>query len=259
MNCQKIKKQLVLFVGDDLSERRKRSVEFHLKHCADCVIELEKLKRIQESVHTIAQKDIPTALHPDFPEKVVQQIVREQTVVPQMQAKSLPWFFQNPARIAGIFALAAILTASAVIFLFSPGRVTSDRLIEKILSISERGSSELEWDPEHIFFKAFDGPFRLDSWEAPRQSGVYAVLHKTTSEEGHTTYVIDYCGQGRNLSSYRGYPWIQHRIKRLVAHTGSKENVYIAVFLMPDSSKQERRQIEEALVETFNPYFNRGV
>jgi hypothetical protein len=122
-----------------------------------------------------------------------------------------------------------------------------------------RGSSELEWDPEHIFFKTFDGPYRLDNWEAPKQSGVYAVLHKTTSDEGPITYIIDYCGQGRNLSSYRGYPWIHHRIKRLVARTGATENVYIAVFLMPDSSKLERRQIEEALVKTFNPYFNRGV
>jgi hypothetical protein len=48
-------------------------------------------------------------------------------------------------------------------------------------------------------------------------------------------------------------------MKRLIARTGSKENVYISVFLMPDSSKQERRQIEEALLKTFNPYFNRGV
>jgi hypothetical protein len=146
-----------------------------------------------------------------------------------------------------------------VIFLFSPGRAKTDMLIEKILSISERGSSELQWDPEHVFFKTFDGPYKLDTWEAPRQSGVYAVLHKMTSEAGRITYVIDYCGQGRNLSSYRGYPWIQHRLKRLAAHTGSRENIYIAVFLMPESSKKERQKIEEALLETFNPYFNRGV
>jgi hypothetical protein len=259
MNCQKTKKLLGLFVGDDLPDRKKRSVQLHLNHCADCMSELEELKRIREGVHSIAKEDTPSALHPDFPDKVLQQIVEKQRAVPQLRPRSLPWLFQNPARTAAILAFAAILTASAVIFLISPRRITSNRLIEKILSISDRGSSELEWDPEHIFFKAFDGPYRLDSWEAPQQSGVYAVLHRTTSEEGHIAYVIDYCGQGRNLSSYKGYPWIQHRIKRLVAHTGSKENVYIAVFLMPDSSRQERRQIEEALVETFNPYFNRGV
>jgi hypothetical protein len=165
----------------------------------------------------------------------------------------------KPVRVAGIFALGILLVASAVLIFLSPGKVSSDRLIKEILAIPDTGSSELVWDPKHTFFKAFDGPYRLDTWEAPQQSGVYAVLHKTISDAGLITYIIDYCGQGRNLSFYRGYPWIQHRMKRLIARTGSKENVYISVFLMPDSSKQERRQIEEALLKTFNPYFNRGV
>jgi hypothetical protein len=136
--------------------------------------------------------------------------------------------------------------------------MTPEKVAEKIMSISHKGASELEWDPEHIFFKTFDGPFKLENWEAPRQSGVYALLHRNTSEEGEISYVFDYCGQGNNLSSYRGYPWIQHRMKRLISRTGSKENVYIAVLLMPDSTKQERRQIEAALRQKFDPYFNKG-
>jgi hypothetical protein len=214
MKCQRVKKQLVLYVGDDLPVNKKRSVESHLENCPACVTELEELKRMKEGVHTIAQSDIPDTL---------------------------------------------LLVASAVLFLLLPSKVSSVRLAKEILAISETGSSELAWDPEHIFFKAFDGPYRLDSWEAPKQSGVYAVLHKTASDTGPVTYIMDYCGQGRNLSSYRGYPWIYHRMKRLVSRTGSEENVYVAVFLMPNSSKLERRQIEEALLKTFNPYFNRGV
>lgn len=252
MKCQKVKKQLVLFVGDDLSERKKKSVESHLKHCPICVAELEELNKSQKNVQTIARLDLPDSLHPDFPEKVTKNIRH-------VRAKSTFWLMLKPVRVAGIFALGILLIASAILIFLSPGKVSSDRLIKEILAISKGGSSELMWDPEHIFFKAFDGPYRVDTWEAPQQSGVYAVLHKTGSDSGQITYIIDYCGQGRNLSSYRGYPWIQHRMKRLIARTGSKENVYIAVFLMPDSSKQERRQIEKALLKTFNPYFNRGV
>jgi hypothetical protein len=259
MKCQKVKKQLVLFVGDDLPERKKKSVESHLKHCPTCATELKELRETKDRVHRISQIDLPDTLYPDFPNKVIKLIVEGQKNTPHNRGKSLIWISRNPARIVGFFALAIILIASAAIFLFSPGKITPDRLVEKILSISEKGSPELEWDPKHIFFKTFDGPYRLDSWEAPQQSGVYAVLHKTASDEGQITYIIDYCGQGRNLSSFRGYPWIHHRMKRLISRTGSKENVYIAVFLMPDSSKQERRQIEEALLKTFNPYFNRGV
>lgn len=252
MKCQKVKKQLILFVGDDLSERKKKSVESHLKHCPICLAELEELNKSQKNVQTIARLDLPDPLHPDFPEKVTKNIRH-------VRAKSPFWLMPKPVRVAGIFALGILLIASAVLIFLSPGKVSSDRLIKEILAISDTGSSELVWDSKHTFFKAFDGPYRLDTWEAPQQSGVYAVLHKTISDAGPITYIIDYCGQGRNLSFYRGYPWIQHRMKRLIARTGSKENVYIAVFLMPDSSKQERQQIEEALLKTFNPYFNRGV
>jgi hypothetical protein len=258
MKCQKVKKQLVLFVGDDLPERKKKSVESHLKHCQTCATELKGLRDTKDLVHRISQIDLPDRLYPDFPNKVMQLIVDKQKKSPYERGKSLIWISQNPARIVGFFALATILIASAIIIFISSGEVTSDRLIEKILSISERESSELKWDPDHIFFKAFSGPYRLDSWEAPKQSGVYAVMHKSITEDKPDTYIIDFCGQGHNLSSYRGYPWIHHRIKRLVARTGATENVYIAVLLMPDSSKLERRQIEEALVKTFNPYFNRG-
>lgn len=251
MKCQKVKKQLILLVGDDLPERKKNSVESHLKHCPTCMAQLEELKKMKENLREISRSDLPHTLHPDFPEKVIKNMR-------PARARSPFWLMPKPVRVGGILSLAIILIVSAIIIFLSSGKVASDRLIEKILSISQRGSSELEWDPEHIFFKTFDGPYRLDNWKAPKQSGVYAVLHKTISDEGSITYTIDYCGQGRNLSSYRGYPWIHHRIKRLVARTGATENVYIAVFLMPDSSKLERRQIEEALVKTFNPYFNRG-
>jgi len=252
MKCQKAKKQLVLFVGDDLPERKRISVESHLKHCPTCVAELEELKKMKEGINNIARLDLPDPIYPDFPEKVTKNIQ-------QVRAKSQFWLIPKPVHAAGIFTLGILLITSAILIFLSSGKVSSDRLIKEILSISDSGSSELVWDPEHIFFKALDGPYRLDTWEAHQQSGVYAVLHKTTSDAGPITYIIDYCGQGLNLASYRGYPWIQHRMKRLIARTGSKENVYIAVFLMPDSSKQERRQIEEALLKTFNPYFNRGV
>jgi hypothetical protein len=78
-------------------------------------------------------------------------------------------------------------------------------------------------------------------------------------ENRPATYVIDYCGHGRNLSLYKSYPWIEHRKKRLISRTGSLDNVYIAVFLMPGSSRQERRKLEQALIKTFKPYFNTEV
>jgi len=259
MNCLKVKKRLVLFVGNDLPENKKRSIESHLKSCPKCAANLEDLKRTKEMMKKMAKMDLPDNLPANFPEKVTRLIQEAQRPVRHTRKKPLFWLSQKPVRIAGIFALGILLITVMVLQLLSPGKVSSDRLLKEILSITEKGDPALVWDPEHIFFKAFDGPHKLENWEAPAESGVYAVMHKMDSGNGPNTFVIDYCGQGRNLSLYRGYPWIHHRIKRLKTYAGSLENVYVAVFLMPDSSKQERRQIERALVKTFNPFFNRGV
>ena len=248
MQCHKVKKQLVLYVGNDLPAKKKISVESHLENCPTCMAKLEELEKMKQGLHTIAQSDSPDALRSDFPEQVTRLIGKEPEGT---QPK--------PVLITSIAAVGILLIVSAFIFFLSPSKVSPERLAKEILAISEKGGSELVWDPENIFFKACDGPHRLDTWDAPKQSGVYAVLHKSTSDEGLITYIIDYCGQGRKLSSYKGYPWIRHRMKRLVARTGSADNVYVAVFLMPDSSKQQRRQIEKALLKAFNPYFNRGV
>jgi hypothetical protein len=259
MNCQKGKKRLVLFVGDELPEKKKRSIESHLKFCPECAADLEDLRRTREIVKKVAQIDHPDTLPANFPEKVTRSIQEDQKAVQHTREKPLFWLTQKHVKIAGVFALGILLLTVTVLRLLTPGKISSDRLLKEILSISDKGDPALVWNPDHIFFKAFDGPQRLENWEAPEESGVYAVMHKMDSENGASTFIFDYCGQGRNLSLYRGYPWIHHRIKRLIARTGTLDNVYVAVFLMPDSSKRERRQIEQALVKTFNPFFNRGV
>jgi hypothetical protein len=252
MKCQKIRKQLILFVGDDLFEKKKEIVRSHLKHCPTCLTEFGRLKNMKESLKEMARLDLPESLPRDFPLMVTKNIQQKKVKPPFL-------FLPKPVLVAGIGVLGIFIVASALIIFFTRGKISSERLTKEILTISGKGSSELAWDPEHIFFKAFDGPYRLDAWEAPDQPGVYAVLHRANTDEGPVTYIIDYCGHGRSLSSFRGYPWIQHRLKRLVSRTGSRENVYVAVFLMPDSTKSERRQIEDALLKAFDPYFNRGV
>jgi hypothetical protein len=259
MKCQSIKKLLVLYIGDDLPRKKMISARSHIEQCPNCKAELDELMKMKSRIERMALNDIPEALHPDFAEKVTGQIDRDRVTAPPTRDRIPRWFLPIPVRAIGILALVFILVFAGLVFLLAPGKMTPERIAQKLISASERGSHELDWDPDHIFFKAFDGPYRIDSWDAPNQSGVYALMHKTISEQGTTTYVIDYCGQGRNLSAYRGYPWIQHRRKRLISRAGSHENIYVAVFLMPDSTKQERRQIEDALLKTFNPYFNRGV
>lgn len=258
MKCQKANKYLSLFAGDDLPVRKKKAIEFHLESCAACAAELKDLMEMKEFVHKIGRSDLPDSLQSDFPEKVTRLIQDEQRIGKLDRMTSLSRFFPKHVRVAGGLAIGILLITAALFIFYSPSRISSGRLLKGILSVNHKGDSTLVWDPKNIFFKAFEGPFRLDSWEAPKQSGVYAVMHKKDPEIGPGTFVIDYCGQGKDLSLYRGYPWIHQRMKRLISRTGSSENVYIAVFLMPDSSVMERMKIEKALLKTFNPYFNRG-
>lgn len=256
MKCRKAKKQLVLFVGDDLPERKKTALLSHMEQCPECVSELEKFKRSREYVKTIAQNDLPGTLPSDFSANINRLIIENEEHNRLIQSKSKFHFRLKPAMVLGIFALGILLITGTILKILSPGKISPDQLFKEIQLISYKGNPELEWDPEHIIFKAFEGPFRLDIWESPGQAGVYAVMHKADPENRPNTFIIDYCGHGRNLSLYTGYPWIQQRKKRLVARTGSLDNVYIAVFLMPGSSKQERRRIEKALIKAFDPYFN---
>ena len=117
MNCQKIKKRLVLFAGNDLPEKKKRPVESHLKLCPGCAAELEELKRTKEMTKKLAQIDPPDSLPPDFPEKVTRLIQEDQEPVRHTRAKSLFRLSQRPVRIAGIFVLGIFLVTVAVLHL----------------------------------------------------------------------------------------------------------------------------------------------
>ncbi|MEE9442830.1 MAG: hypothetical protein V3V99_09215 [candidate division Zixibacteria bacterium] len=97
----------------------------------------------------------------------------------------------------------------------------------------------------------FEGPFQLQSWNAPQKAGAYSILHNNGS-----TYNVDYVGKSENLAD-RGFPWSHHRSNCWVNSAGSKSNVYIAVHFMPGSTKQQRTAVEGELIAKYNPPCNR--
>ncbi len=97
----------------------------------------------------------------------------------------------------------------------------------------------------------FDGPFQLENWNAPRRAGVYCVLHKDNSN----SYNVDYVGESEDLSD-RGFPWNHHRSNCWVREAGSRSNVYITVYYMPSSTKQQRTAVESELIRQYNPTCN---
>jgi hypothetical protein len=259
MKCSKVKKQLALYVGNDLPEDKKAPLLKHLKGCPGCLAEFEELKRSQELLSTIAANDRPDPLPSDFQNTVMTEIDEgKQDILAVPERSSFP-FRLKPTLVIGAVIIGIFLSTSIVLKMLPPRKISLEQLLVEIEQTSYKGSSELEWDSGHIMPIAFEGPYNLSTWESPDQAGVFVVMHKPDPENKPNTYSLDFCGQGRKLSSYRGYTWINHRKKILISRTGSLDNVYIAFILMPGSSKQERRKIEKAMIETFVPYFNTGV
>lgn len=54
MDCKKIKKKLLLFLDNELSESQRNEIQHHLADCPDCSIHLKKLASIWERPTAIA-------------------------------------------------------------------------------------------------------------------------------------------------------------------------------------------------------------
>lgn len=101
----------------------------------------------------------------------------------------------------------------------------------------------------------FDGPFKLDDWEAPYRAAVYAIMYKNDPIGNPDTYSIVYFGESTNLSE-RGFPWSHEKSSCWERKAGSRGNLYIGVHYMPDSTGEDRREVEQALIQPFNPPCN---
>lgn len=101
----------------------------------------------------------------------------------------------------------------------------------------------------------FDGPTLLTGWVAPRRAGVYAISYRADPTNKPNTYTIVYAGESENLAD-RGFPWNHHRSQCWINKAGSKSNVYISVYYMPNSTQAQRSSVEQKLIHDYNPACN---
>jgi hypothetical protein len=101
---------------------------------------------------------------------------------------------------------------------------------------------------------SFSEPESLAFWTPPFKAGLYAILIPSPNISPKPFEVI-YFGESGNMSE-RGFA-SHHRRACWLRQAGNEANLYIAVYLMPNSSEQERKQIEAALIAKYNPQCNR--
>ncbi len=247
MNCRKATRLLPLLAGGDLPKRQAREVQAHANTCEACRSELARIHQSLNAVRKIADLDKPTPLPEDFDWQVQNLIERSESPKRLALSRLRQWRPQLSFSGLALVVLLALFVAWESLDEFGP-------------PVDERGSerSQVSWDEFRTrSVECIEGPYQLSDWEVPNRAGVYAIMHKPDPDNQPDLFVVDFCGESDRLSAYRNYPWIRQRERRMVDRAGSTDNVYIAVCLLDQSTRSDRREIEKALVREFAPFFNR--
>jgi len=97
----------------------------------------------------------------------------------------------------------------------------------------------------------FSDPVKLADFKPKSEQGVYAVYY------GHSSgKKFCYIGSSENISK-RGFPFSHNRIDSMIRKAGSKDNLYISVHYMPESSKAKCLELERHLIDEYNPPCNK--
>jgi len=244
MKCDKALSMISLYVGDDLPEKEIPELLAHLQNCPECHAELVELKKSQALINDIAGKDIPEPL-PDNFAGIVHKSIASQGSNEVVSKFTFIWRWKPILAVVGV-------SLSLLLLLM----VIGDNL--RVRPYLKPGQTALEWEKiEADFSESIQGPIKLSDWQPSADAGVYVVMHRADPDNDPDLFVIDYLGESSRISSYRSYPWLSHRKKKLLTVSGYEDNIYIAVYPMPGSSKKDRRQLEKSLIKEYNPYFNK--
>jgi hypothetical protein len=100
----------------------------------------------------------------------------------------------------------------------------------------------------------FDAPAPVARWSAPHRAGVYAILVADQTYQPMPFRVI-YFGESGNMSErrfFRGHP----KYSCWIREAGSEQSLYIAVYPMPVSTREQRRAVAVGLISEIGPVCN---
>lgn len=102
---------------------------------------------------------------------------------------------------------------------------------------------------------SFSGPWELQEWPAQAGAGIFTILTKPDPVNKPNIYSVIYVEETADFLEC-GLPW-SHRLSRAwLREAKIKNNLYVALFKMPRSSKEKRNQICELLIREYKPICN---
>ena len=99
----------------------------------------------------------------------------------------------------------------------------------------------------------FDGPVLITNWNPPFKAAIYAIMIPSNKRENY--YRAIYFGESENLSE-RGFHKSHHAFSCWLREARTESNLFIGVHSMPNSTKEQRKKIEEKLISDYNPICN---
>jgi hypothetical protein len=240
MKCDDARTKIALYVGGELEDNDRDELLKHIQHCSRCAAELEELKSAKAIVSDAVQDDKPADLPSDFAANVMADV--DDIKAKERSKGSVRRIFVFRPAAAFVFAAAAIIILALAL--------TTD-IFNSEDRIAESDPSAVEWENlKAAFNNCLEGPYDLDSWQPPSEPGVFAVILK----EGEDKYRVVYIDESGNLSSFGAYPWYSQRKNDMIVRAGS-EDVFVAVCIMPESSKRSRKSIEQEIKDEYKTGF----
>ena len=254
MKCLRAEQQLALFVGGDLPESETAELTAHLESCRACANELERLKRAQELLGELARSDQPDPLPADFSGQVLAEIQKRRLDKPpfiSLFAIRIRW---KPA-LALSGAVLVILLAIGVTRDLRQSRrgLFANRTLKTRQSLTVVNPGEVLWSAKFHFIRNLIGPARLTEVTIPDEPGIYAILHKPDPVNRPKIFAVTFIGEKSELSSLSESLLKPGPGNRLFTRAGSPDSAYIVLYLLPESTEEQRRQIKESLIARYEP------
>ena len=102
----------------------------------------------------------------------------------------------------------------------------------------------------------FSGPEKITNWNPPFRAALYAIMIKPDPVSKPDSFRIIYFGESGNLSE-RGFYKSHHSYQCWRRQAGTDTGIYIGIHLMPGSSIEQRRVVEQRLIRKYNPSCNK--
>lgn len=102
---------------------------------------------------------------------------------------------------------------------------------------------------------SFSGPWELQEWPAQTGPGIFVILIKPDPVNKPNVYSLIYVEETTDFLDC-GLPWSHPLSSAWLREAKIKNNLYVAFFKMPRSSKKKRSQICELLIKKYKPICN---